>query len=173
MKCDALECVVCGARFKYTHACTIEKRCPACRILYGPAGEKTKKSKHELLPISKDFISLYYSEAEWEIESKIFSVVSIDDVQEESSKEDLLERELDGELFEAILREMRSVLTKNEYIALAMKFGVGGFCESTNKEVAKKLRVTTSRAWQLESEAYKKLRTALRRSKAIRELIEG
>jgi DNA-binding CsgD family transcriptional regulator len=159
MKCDALECVVCGARFKYTHACTIEKRCPACRILYGRAGEKTKKSQHEWLPTSKKFISLYFNEREWERKAPVYSMVDIDDIVEVGSEEDpLLENEIYTDVIDMINFVVDSSLTKQEKIAISLIFGLNNVGDYSYPEVADKMNVSVERVRQLIDSAIKKLK---------------
>jgi RNA polymerase sigma factor (sigma-70 family) len=148
----------------YTHACELEKRCPACRVLYGPQGERSKEAKKRELPFSKEYVSLFYTEKEWERRKEHYSIIELSDVDEFAGySEDINIRE---ELIEALSK----VLTKRELAVISMSFGLEGD-GLTYVEIAERLGISTSRARDIVDSAIRKLRMP-RGAKELRDFVE-
>ena len=89
------------------------------------------------------------------------SALSLMDVicSDEDLLEDLSNRELYGELYEALEKE----LTKRERLIICMRYGIGGDQPYTQREVAQKTGISRSYVSRIEKKALKKLEDALKK----------
>ncbi len=160
-KCNRKMCKVCDGSFEMTRGCDLEKRCPACRILYGSQGEYTHKAIKELALTSPELASAYFYERQHGYIVDLFKFISIHD-KEVRDVPDMrrmsVERMSEMDELRGAIMEVLSKLNKREQEVIMLRFGFATGRGETLEEIAEDIHASRERVRQIESSAIKKLK---------------
>lgn len=163
-KCNKKVCNVCGAPFEQNRGCFLEKKCPACRFLYGGNGHETKTNKKMLLALSPELAWEYYP-TEW-IEGRKAKfgdfVFMTDDDAAEIGGIDICEDICQEEETEMFLGDIRKMLSASHYRILMDYFGVGG-SEKSVVEISQERNLSKTRIHQIIDTSIRLLKVGRRR----------
>ncbi len=160
-KCNRKICKVCDGSFEMTRGCSLEKRCPACRILYGAQGEGTHTAKKQWMPMSSELVSVYHRTQDHDSVVRRTKIIEVEEVvimdPFDNGGKGSLESITQADDVRKLIMSLLDLLTSNERLVLVKAYGLDGNEEEIN-DIASIIGVSTVRVRQLLNQAIKKIK---------------
>ena len=153
-------CKVCGGEFVPDRGCTLEKRCPSCRFLYGASGERVKTVRRDNMLTSEELFWTYYSDSEKQKLSQwmVVEFSQIEDHESDISTDDCFQDEVYNEFRSNINKSVLPKLTERERFVIIHAFGLFGEEEMGQKEISEAIGVSRVRVQQIWNSVIRKLK---------------